>query len=162
MFSPRDNIKKTHNATCGTYNEFSPTSTNSSAPAHSTYHRRFPPTSSLYSTTCNKELSRVAEDIGERQFPDLIESSPISKVFDHNMESKHRYFEKLCSSTTSGAASENGSASDINEIFCTLPRKKDLMHSSRYRSSDSQSPLLSDSRYGECILLSNVVDRIIY
>ncbi|XP_050298644.1 uncharacterized protein LOC126737690 [Anthonomus grandis grandis] len=40
--------------------------------------------------------------------------------------------------------SENGSANDINELFCTLPRKRDLL---RYKSSDSQSPLLPESRY---------------
>lgn len=147
MFSPRDNIRKTYNATCGTYNEFSPTTANSSTTLHPSFHRRHQPTSSLFST-CNKELSRVAEDTGERQFPDLIESSPVSKAFDHTVDSNQRYFEKLCR-TASRAASENGSASSINEIFCTLPRKKDLMHSSRYRSSDSQSPLLPESRYGE-------------
>lgn len=33
----------------------------------------------------------------------------------------------------------------MSELFCTLPRKRDV---GRYRSSDSQSALLSESRYG--------------
>ncbi|XP_066145533.1 uncharacterized protein kek3 [Euwallacea fornicatus] len=43
---------------------------------------------------------------------------------------------------SSRTQSENGSASDINELFCTLPRK------SRYRSNDSQTALLPESRCG--------------
>lgn len=37
---------------------------------------------------------------------------------------------------------------DITDLFCTLPRKRTLMQNARYRSSDSQSPLLPESRYG--------------
>lgn len=78
----------------------------------------------------------MSED-AEKHFPDLIEGSPNSKPFDV------KYF------SASRAASDSGSVSDINEIFCTLPRKKELVHSSRYRSNDSQTPLLAESRYGE-------------
>lgn len=54
----------------------------------------------------------------------------------------HSSFTKSASSRTQ---SENGSANDINELFCTLPRKRDL---ARYKSTDSQSLLLPESRYG--------------
>ncbi|XP_057650909.1 uncharacterized protein LOC130890698 isoform X1 [Diorhabda carinulata] len=134
----RDNINKNCTSTCGTYNQYpTPTSTPTSFPIYSTpsstIRRYFSPTaSSVYST---KELSRVTEG-AEKHFPDLIESSPKSKSFEMKQYSASR------------AASDSGSASDINEIFCTLPRKKELLQSTRYRSNDSQAPLLTDSRYG--------------
>nr|XP_023017685.1 uncharacterized protein LOC111506724 [Leptinotarsa decemlineata] len=134
----RDNIKKPPSSTCGTYKQFSPSSSSvsisPSTPLHGAPVRRYvPPTAASFA---NKELSRVTED-AEKQFPDLLESSP-----------KNRFLENKFYCVGLKAASEGGSVSDINEIFCTLPRKKDLAHSSRYRSCDSQSPLLPDSRYG--------------
>ncbi|ENN78412.1 hypothetical protein HUJ04_011481 [Dendroctonus ponderosae] len=54
----------------------------------------------------------------------------------------HSSFSQTVSSRT---PSENGSASYLSELFCTLPRKRDL---GRYRSSDSQTALLPESRYG--------------
>lgn len=52
------------------------------------------------------------------------------------------YSSSMNTSACSRTQSENGSASDINELFCTLPRKRDL---GRYRSSDSQTALLTGS-----------------
>ncbi|KAJ8926412.1 hypothetical protein NQ314_021198 [Rhamnusium bicolor] len=148
----RDNVKKTCSSTCGTYKQYPHPSTNPSTPHHSNILlRRYGPSTSThsYATTCNKELSRVAEDT-EKQFPDLIESSPTNKLLENSGSSK--FFDSFSTGkfyeSSSRAASDSGSVSDINEIFCTLPRKKDLAHSSRYRSSDSQSPLLPESRYG--------------
>lgn len=68
------------------------------------------------------------EDDGDKKYPDLIENS------------SYKFGNK--------ANSEGGSVNDITELFCTLPRKKALIQSSRYQSSDSQSPLLPESRYG--------------
>lgn len=152
LFS-RDKVKTSCNSTCGTYKQY-PHPTNPPTSVHSgALLRRYAPTASAHSyvTTCNKELSRVSED-AEKQFPDLLESSPTNKLAGSSGSSKYldnfstgRFYE----GGASRAASDSGSVSDINEIFCTLPRKKDLAHSARYRSSDSQSPLLPESRYGE-------------
>ncbi|KAG5870426.1 hypothetical protein JTB14_026441 [Gonioctena quinquepunctata] len=135
----RDNIKRACSSTCGTYKQHSPSSSSPapmapSTPLHTASIRRHVPVNNPH--FANKELSRVAED-AEKQFPDLLESSP-----------KNKFFENKFYCGGSRTASEGGSVSDINEIFCTLPRRKDLAHCSRYRSCDSQSPLLSDSRYG--------------
>ncbi|XP_030751513.1 uncharacterized protein LOC115879025 [Sitophilus oryzae] len=71
-------------------------------------------------------LSATYTATTSRQVPDVIGHSPFRNV-------------------SSRTQSERGSASDINELFCTLPRKRDLP---KYRSSDSQSLLLPESRYG--------------
>ncbi|CAG9858592.1 unnamed protein product [Phyllotreta striolata] len=144
----RDNMKKSSSG----YNQYATTSPAAAAapcfPAGiaasvSTSTRRYfpPPASSMHAT---KELPRVAED-AEKRFPDLIEGSPNGRPFELKYYSASR------------AASDSGSATDINEIFCTLPRKKEIVHSSRYTSTESQMPLLlAESRYsssgGESIL----------
>lgn len=79
------------------------------------------------------ELSSLLEDESERRYPDLIGNS------SYHYDSKAK---------TTKANSEGGSVSDITDLFCTLPRKRTLVHNSRYKSSDSQSPLLPESRYG--------------
>jgi len=66
------------------------------------------------------------------------------------------YSSSMNTSVCSRTQSENGSASDINELFCTLPRKRDL---GRYRSSDSQTALLTDSRYGSASSSSDSFSR---
>lgn len=73
------------------------------------------------------------EDDKEKRFPDLLENSPPTRAHNRNAI-------KACS--------EGGSVTDITDLFCTLPRKRNLIHNVRYRSSDSQSPLLPESRYG--------------
>lgn len=73
------------------------------------------------------------EDDKEKRFPDLLENSPPTR--NHYVKS------------TTKACSEGGSVTDITDLFCTLPRKRTLMQNARYRSSDSQSPLLPESRY---------------
>ncbi|KAJ8944565.1 hypothetical protein NQ318_015733 [Aromia moschata] len=147
----RDNVKKSRSSTC-----VRPAPAGCRQPPHplhsSALLRRYGPSTSThqYVTTCNKELSRVSED-AERQFPDLIEGSPTGRPSEGAGSGRilDNFSTGRFHGTTSRAASESsGSFSDINEIFCTLPRKKDLVHSSRYRSSDSQSPLLPESRYG--------------
>ncbi|VEN59701.1 unnamed protein product, partial [Callosobruchus maculatus] len=94
--------------------------------------------------TNHQDIPRVHQDPSKyppgatRNYPDLIERSPSSAHFR-----TYRGY-----GGGSRAASEtSGSVQDINEIFCTLPRKKDLIRGSRYNSSDSQTPLLPDSRY---------------
>ncbi|XP_072401448.1 uncharacterized protein kek3 isoform X1 [Diabrotica undecimpunctata] len=129
-------VNTTCSTTCGTYSQYSTPvsspSVSSSIYCPTTTKRYLPPaTSSVY---LNKELSRLVED-REKDFPDLIEISPKSKSFEINQ------------SNVLKAKGTSGSTSDINEIFCTLPRKKEL-HSARYRSNDSQTPLLHESRYG--------------
>ncbi|CAG9823014.1 unnamed protein product [Phaedon cochleariae] len=114
----RDHIKHPCSSTCGTYNQFSPSSSTAPQP---TARRTLPARPA-------RNCQDLAGKPSDKRFPDLLESSPTGRY--------------------RGAASENGSVSDFNEIFCTLPRKRDLVGSSRYRSSDSQSPLLPDSRYG--------------
>ncbi|KAJ8910774.1 hypothetical protein NQ315_008895 [Exocentrus adspersus] len=148
----RDKVKTSCNSTCGTYKQYPHSTTNPPTPVHSTVlPRRYGPSVSThsYATTCNKELSRVSEDT-ERRFPDLLESSPTNKLFGNSGSSKYldNFSTGRFCENTSRAASDSGSVTDINQIFCTLPRKKDLSHSARYRSSDSQSPLLPESRYG--------------
>lgn len=68
------------------------------------------------------------EDDSDKKYPDLIEN------FSYKLGNK--------------ANSEGGSVTDITDLFCTLPRKRALKQSCRYKSSDSQSPLLPESRYG--------------
>lgn len=133
-FLSRDNIKKTFNSTSGTYKQqYQPTSSlMNPTPLIRGQIITTTPSTSTYATTCNRELSGM-EDNNEKKFPDLIENS------------------KFKNSTASiRAHSEGGSVNDINELFCTLPRKKPSFNhnSARYRSTDSQSPLLPDSRYG--------------
>ncbi|XP_076273139.1 uncharacterized protein LOC143204476 [Rhynchophorus ferrugineus] len=71
-------------------------------------------------------LSAMYRSAPARPIPDVVGNSPYPSI-------------------SSRTQSENGSTNDINELFCTLPRKRDL---ARYKSCDSQSPLLADSRYG--------------
>lgn len=66
------------------------------------------------------------------------------------------YSSSMNTSACSRTQSENGSASDINELFCTLPRKRDL---GRYRSTDSQTALLTDSRYASASSSSDSFSR---
>lgn len=79
------------------------------------------------------ELSSLVEDDVDKRFPDLLENSPSPRPHIRNGV-------KACS--------EGGSVTDITDLFCTLPRKRALIQNARYRSSDSQSPLLPESRYG--------------
>lgn len=83
----------------------------------------------LYTSTLSSDLSSSYGDSDfERKYPDLLE-----------LNSKN-------TATTAKANSEGGSLNDISEIFCTLPRKRGL-NNSRYISTDSQFPLLQESRY---------------
>ncbi|XP_060531149.1 uncharacterized protein LOC132704867 [Cylas formicarius] len=113
----RDNIKRAYSSTFGTYKH--PKSVVVSVNT----------TSTSYGTKSSHELPAVLEN--DRPVPDVI---------DHNYSLLGKTI-----SNRSGTLSENGSYADINELFCTLPRKK---HSKLYKSTDSQSPLLTDSRYG--------------
>lgn len=88
--------------------------------------------SSICTPTFTSELSSLVEDDKEKRFPDLLENSPPTRTQTRS---------------TTKACSEGGSVTDITDLFCTLPRKRTLAHNARYRSSDSQSPLLPESRY---------------
>lgn len=84
----------------------------------------------LYTSTYSSDLSSLAESESERKYPDLLETSSSPNKLN----------------TSGKACSEGGSLTDISEIFCTLPRKRGA-HNSRYISTDSQFPLLEESRY---------------
>lgn len=88
----------------------------------------------VYTSTYSSDLSSLAESESERKYPDLLENSSSPNKFNTINSTK--------------ASSEGGSITDISEIFCTLPRKRGLKHNSRYISSESQFPLLPESRYG--------------
>lgn len=82
----------------------------------------------LYTSTLSSDLSSsLGDSESERKYPDLLE-----------LNAKN--------TTSAKANSEGGSLNDISEIFCTLPRKRGL-NNSRYISTDSQFPLLQESRY---------------
>ncbi|KAJ3631013.1 hypothetical protein MTP99_012170 [Tenebrio molitor] len=122
----RDDIRKGFSSTSGTYSGYEQPSTSLSQSVAPHLLRR--QISGGYATTYNTELSSLMEDDGDKKYPDLIENS------------SYKFGNK--------ANSEGGSVADITELFCTLPRKRALVQSSRYRSSDSQSPLLPESRCG--------------
>ncbi|GJQ86191.1 hypothetical protein Trydic_g12461 [Trypoxylus dichotomus] len=131
----RDDYKKISDSTSGTYKD---TSSASSLLPQNHYHQyRGKPMENIYGSVhysgFSTDLSSLAEN-DEKKFPDLIEnSSPSSKT----------------NPVSTKANSEGGSINDITELFCTLPRKRGPLHSNnRYTSSDSQSPLLPESRYG--------------
>jgi hypothetical protein len=125
-FFSRDDIRKGFSSTSGTYSGYEQPSTSLSQSVAPHLLRR--QISGGYATTYNTELSSLMEDDGDKKYPDLIENS------------SYKFGNK--------ANSEGGSVADITELFCTLPRKRALVQSSRYRSSDSQSPLLPESRCG--------------
>ncbi|CAH0561155.1 unnamed protein product [Brassicogethes aeneus] len=124
--------KKIVVSTSGTYNPYLPSTSTSNAPnlnllpLDTKNPRKLPTISNnlptVYATTNNGELSCLNED---KSYPDVIGNS----------------------STVGKANSEGGSVTDITQLFCTLPRKKALVNSARYKSTDSQSPLLAESRY---------------
>lgn len=87
---------------------------------------------SIQTSTFTSELSSLIEDDAERKYPDLIEN--FSYKFGGHLKPPK-------------ASSEGGSVTDITDLFCTLPRKRMLVNNSRYKSTDSQSPLLPESRY---------------
>lgn len=84
-----------------------------------------------YISSTSSELSNTAEGDFEKKYPDLIEGS--SYLYKGSLK----------------AISEGNSASNLSEVFCTLPRKVGPKQNDqiRYCSTDSQFPLLSDSRY---------------
>ncbi|KAI4463350.1 ig(immunoglobulin) and lrr(leucine rich repeat) domain [Holotrichia oblita] len=132
----RDDYKKISDSTSGTYRES--TSTSSLLPQSHYYPLRSKPYENTYTALhysgFSSDLSSLAEN-DEKKFPDLIEnSSPSNKI----------------NPISTKANSEGGSVNDITELFCTLPRKRGPAQSNnnRYTSSDSQSPLLPESRYG--------------
>lgn len=87
----------------------------------------------VYTSTYSSDLSSLAESESEQKYPDLLDiSTSPNKINSVNPSTK--------------ACSEGGSLNDISEIFCTLPRKRGI-HNSRYISTDSQFPLLQESRY---------------
>ncbi|XP_044254311.1 peroxidasin-like protein [Tribolium madens] len=122
----RDDIRKGFNSTSGIYSGYEQPSTSLSQSVAPHLLRR--QISGGHATTYNSELSSLMEDEGDKKYPDLIENS------------SYKFGNK--------ANSVGGSVADITELFCTLPRKRTLIQSSRYKSSDSQSPLLPESRYG--------------
>ncbi|KAK9872119.1 hypothetical protein WA026_016170 [Henosepilachna vigintioctopunctata] len=72
---------------------------------------------------------RPAVNIRSRIFPDILGNNSVNN-YHFELEKSRR------------SNSEGGSIDDISELFCTLPRK-----TKRYRSSDSEAPLITDSRY---------------
>lgn len=137
----RDDFKSTTTSTSGIYNgNYQLPSTSMSANIATSFHTNFykktqPDGSScnLFSSNYSSDLSSLAENEYEQKYPDLLENSSSPKKIN-NLK-----FSKACS--------EGGSIDDISDIFCTLPRKRALLHNSRYLSTDSQSPLLPESRY---------------
>ncbi|KAF5290401.1 hypothetical protein FQR65_LT11578 [Abscondita terminalis] len=84
-----------------------------------------------YASSTSTELSGCLEDDLEKKYPDLIEGS----------SSTHKGSLK--------AISEGNSVNDLSDLYCTLPRKGNLKHKDqwKYSSTDSQFPLLNESRY---------------
>ncbi|XP_017769374.1 PREDICTED: uncharacterized protein LOC108557392 [Nicrophorus vespilloides] len=121
----REDSLRSPSSTCGTYNYEQPST--SSGCQQQQQQRRLKDTA-----TFSTDLASLLEG-DEKKFPDLIENSP------------NKSNNNFCPTK---ANSEGGSVSDINELFCTLPRKRTLVHNSRYLSTDSQTPLLPESRYG--------------
>ncbi|XP_065158435.1 uncharacterized protein kek3 isoform X2 [Atheta coriaria] len=130
----RDDLMKNPTLTSGTYNAYQmpSTSTGRTLPSLPISQRSKTKEPTIYTSTFSTDLSSLLES-DEKKYPDLIENSP-NKSNNNFVPTK--------------ANSEGGSVNDINELFCTLPRKRALAHNSRYTSTDSQSPLLADSRYG--------------
>lgn len=95
--------------------------------------------SSLYTTAPSSDYDRLVTSDSDRQFPDLIDPltyGDSASFVNNNL---------LYRSSVGGGSVDNIDKS----LYCTLPRKKTLAgRSSRYHSSDSQSPLLPSSRYG--------------
>ncbi|XP_045480186.1 uncharacterized protein LOC123684784 [Harmonia axyridis] len=85
-----------------------------------------------------------------RGSPEGYRSSPNSRPLNMPLDPVGRKFPDIVGTSTTNpftfnprrTNSEGGSVNDISELFCTLPRK-----TRKYRSTDSEAPLLSDSRY---------------
>ncbi|CAG9762505.1 unnamed protein product [Ceutorhynchus assimilis] len=114
----RDNISRAYSLTSGTYK--SPTVETASIQATAS-------ASAWKSHQSNVNTIYTTASVICQAVPDVIGNSSFTKC------------------VSSRAQSENGSLNNINELFCTLPRKRDL---TRYRSTDSQALLLPESRYG--------------
>lgn len=127
FLSSRDDFNRKFNSTSGTFSSNHP-----KPPARSP--GAFGSSTNICTSTFTSELCSLMEDESDRRFPDLLENSPPARTPQLKSKSK--------------ACSEGGSVSDITDLFCTLPRKRALAHNSRYKSTDSQSPLLPESRYG--------------
>lgn len=125
VFFSRDDFNKKFSSTSGTYR------TPSTPPRPQASYDS--PSNNMCTPTFTSELSSLVEDDVDKRFPDLLENSPSPRAHTRNGV-------KACS--------EGGSVTDITDLFCTLPRKRALIQNARYRSSDSQSPLLPESRYG--------------
>lgn len=128
LFFSRDDFNKTSSSTSGTFNSKHPARSPSGATAPSSASG-----TSIHTPPFTSELSSLVEDDPERKYPDLIEN------FSYKSSGPLR---------TTKASSEGGSVTDITDLFCTLPRKRTLINNARYKSTDSQSPLLPESRYG--------------
>lgn len=133
--SSRDDRRKNSHSTSGIYNqEYIFSSSSNVNPPHIQAHllKRLENSPLLgYESSASTELSSFVEDDADKKYPDLIEGS----------SSAHRGSLK--------AISEGNSLSDFSEMYCTLPRKGNIKQKDnwRYCSTDSQFPLLQESRY---------------
>ncbi|KAK4886293.1 hypothetical protein RN001_002564 [Aquatica leii] len=134
----RDDRLKTTHTTSGIYNnDFLFHSQATTMPSHATQmpHKKKQRIENAYglcyASSTSTELSGCLEDELEKKYPDLIEGS----------SSTHKGSLK--------AISEGNSVNDLSELYCTLPRKGNVKKKDqwKYSSTDSQFPLLNESRY---------------
>ncbi|KAK5643518.1 hypothetical protein RI129_007363 [Pyrocoelia pectoralis] len=131
----RDDRKKSSHSTSGTYNRdrLSPSNITSPHSIQVPFAKKQKTGNCFalsYASSTSTELSGYVEDDPDKKYPDLIEGSPAT----HKGSLK--------------AISEGNSVTDISELYCTLPRKGIKNKEQwKYSSTDSQFPLLNDSRY---------------
>ncbi|KAB0796743.1 hypothetical protein PPYR_10804 [Photinus pyralis] len=131
----RDDRKRSSHSTSGTYNRdrMPPSNVTSPQSTQLPFAKKQKTGNCFalsYASSTSTEFSGFVEDDPDKKYPDLIEGSP----------STHKGSLK--------AISEGNSVTDISEFYCTLPRKgtKDR-EQWKYSSTDSQFPLLNESRY---------------
>ncbi|KAF5298530.1 hypothetical protein FQA39_LY11782 [Lamprigera yunnana] len=133
----RDDRQKTIHTTSGIYNgDYLFNSHSAGTPPHASYIQVNKPKvdnayALSYASSTSTEFSGCLEEDLEKKYPDLIEGSA----------STHKGSLK--------AISEGNSVSNISDLYCTLPRKTSvkLKDQWKYSSTDSQFPLLTESRY---------------
>ncbi|XP_044749067.1 uncharacterized protein LOC123309846 [Coccinella septempunctata] len=126
----RDDHPQITTSTSGTFNKSKDVSPSPITHCYSQMTRGSPEGDGIPSSCASTTRPSKAPAEPPRRFPDIVGTGS-TNPFTYTTLGEKR-----------GANSEGGSVNDISELFCTLPRK-----TRRYRSTDSEAPLLSDSRY---------------
>ncbi|KAL3267089.1 hypothetical protein HHI36_011229 [Cryptolaemus montrouzieri] len=126
----RDDFPKITTSTSGTFKKIQESPVSATGPNFTMIPRESPEGHGIFVNTSYKSvLPDFPVEPKRKKFPDIVGNNT-------GYSSKYQF------DVGRGANSEGGSVNDLSDLFCTLPRKN-----KKYKSTDSEAPLLTDSRY---------------